>query len=266
MIVHLHASCWNEARMLPFFFRHYDRFVDHYFIRDNQSDDASLEILAAHPRVTVQPLYLPGDSFAEAGLAQVNQFWWPSRGKADWIAVCNIDELFWHPDLKGYLGECRDKGITFLGSSGYQMISTEFPAPGDDLPFAIRSGVPAPAYDKPSFFNPDAITNSGFAIGRHRAKPAGNVVRPAKEEILLLHYKYLGPEYVNVRNKELNARRRPRDIAKGYGAQYDPFVAHAQYESFRAKAREVVPAGQRESEPRLSWPGKGRVRAKKKKN
>jgi hypothetical protein len=41
MIVHLHASCWNEERMLPFFCRYYDRFVDHYFIHDRASLKAS---------------------------------------------------------------------------------------------------------------------------------------------------------------------------------------------------------------------------------
>ena len=45
VIIHLHATCWNEERMLPFFFRYYDRFVDRYFIHDNQSSDGSIEIL-----------------------------------------------------------------------------------------------------------------------------------------------------------------------------------------------------------------------------
>ena len=28
MIVHLYTLCWNEAEMLPYFFRHYDPWVD----------------------------------------------------------------------------------------------------------------------------------------------------------------------------------------------------------------------------------------------
>ena len=46
MIIHLHATCWNEEQMLPFFFRYYDRFVDRYYIHDNQSSDGSIEILS----------------------------------------------------------------------------------------------------------------------------------------------------------------------------------------------------------------------------
>ena len=74
MIVHLHASCWNEERMLPLFFRYYDTFIDRYYIHDNGSDDGSLAILEAHPRVTILPLVLEGDPLCEAAFAQVNDF------------------------------------------------------------------------------------------------------------------------------------------------------------------------------------------------
>ena len=119
--------------MLPLFFRHYDGLVDHYFIRDNKSTDGSLDILRAHPRVTILPLFLEGDSMVEAAFAQVNQFWHPSRGQADWVAVCNVDELFWHIDLEWYLRKCQKKGITFLRSRGYQMVGQNFAEPGDNL-------------------------------------------------------------------------------------------------------------------------------------
>jgi len=51
MIVHLYAQCWNDAWMLPFFFRHYDALVDRYFIYDDGSTDGTPTLLAGHPRV-----------------------------------------------------------------------------------------------------------------------------------------------------------------------------------------------------------------------
>ena len=39
--------------MLPFFYRHYESLVDHFFVFDNGSTDGSLDILRAHPRTTV---------------------------------------------------------------------------------------------------------------------------------------------------------------------------------------------------------------------
>src|SRR5690242_2946962 len=47
--VHLYALCWNDAYMLPYFFRHYDSFVDRYIIFDDGSTDRSLDILRRHP-------------------------------------------------------------------------------------------------------------------------------------------------------------------------------------------------------------------------
>ena len=54
LIVHVYAQCWNEAEMLPFFFRHYDGLVDQYFIYDDGSDDGSSELLSIHPKVDAQ--------------------------------------------------------------------------------------------------------------------------------------------------------------------------------------------------------------------
>src|SRR5260370_33355377 len=52
--VHLYAQCWNDAFMLPYFFRHYDGFVDRYVIFDDGSTDRSLAILRDHPRVKLR--------------------------------------------------------------------------------------------------------------------------------------------------------------------------------------------------------------------
>jgi hypothetical protein len=244
MIVHLHASCWNEERMLPFFFRHYDRFVDHYFIHDNQSTDGSLAILRSHPGVTVLPLVLEGPSLVEAAFSQVNQFWHPSRGKADWVAVCNVDEFFWHFDMRWYLGKCRKKGITFLRSNGYQMVSETFPRPNDDLVQTHRFGVRDRFFDKPSFFDPDAITESGFGIARHTVEPKGRIVRPAREEIVLAHYKYLGLDYIGERHAELNSRRRALDVEAGHGAHYDAESSRRNFARLFAQRVMVLPEDQ----------------------
>jgi hypothetical protein len=51
VIVHLYAQCWNDGWMLPFFFRHYDRLVDRYFMFDDGSSDGTSSILSSHPKV-----------------------------------------------------------------------------------------------------------------------------------------------------------------------------------------------------------------------
>jgi len=240
MMVHLHASCWNEERMLPLFFRYYDTFVDRYFIHDNGSDDQSLEILAQHPRVTILPLVLEGDSLCESAFQKVNGLWKPSVGDADWVAVCNVDELFWHPDLPWYLAQCRKRGITWIPSEGWEMVTEEFPDPDEHLPTTRREGVRFPQMDKPSFFNPQAITHSGFGMARHTAEPEGRVVVPERTEVQLLHYKHLGFEYTSARQAELGARLREKDKEKKWGFQYDPSLVEARFTELIAGKKEVA--------------------------
>ena len=244
MIVHLHASCWNEERMLPFFFRHYDALADRYFIYDNQSTDRSISILSSHPKVTVLPFVLDGESLVESSITQMNQVWKQSRGQADWVGVCNIDELFWHIDILWYLRQCRRRGITFLGSIGYQMVSERFPDFGENLPKSYRFGVRDRGFDKPSFFNPDAIEASGFSAGRHRYDPTGHVKRAEVDEILLLHYKYIGFDYVLKRHAELNSRRRALDVKRRYGHHYGPAQTEEAFKKLFAAGNEVVPGQQ----------------------
>ena len=60
MRVHLHTVCWNDADRLEFFFRHYEPWVEHFWIHD----DGSLDIIEARPDVTV---LIRGDEGREYG-------------------------------------------------------------------------------------------------------------------------------------------------------------------------------------------------------
>jgi len=206
--VHLYALCWNEERMLPYFFRHYDALVDRYFIYDNDSDDRSREILEKHPRVTLERFAFRG-SFLEAARNFYDHCWKASRGTADWVLVCNIDEHLDHADLPGYLLSCSRRGITLIVPEGYEMVSPTFPDdqvfPEDGLPLCrqIRTGVRSPRLDKPQLFRPDHLREMNFEAGRHSARPEGLVKCPRQTEVKLLHYKHLGPDYFSRRLSEL---------------------------------------------------------------
>ena len=214
--------------------------MDRYFIHDNQSTDGSLRILNAHLRVTVLPLFLEGESRVGAAFAQVNQFWHPSRSQADWVAVCNIDELFWHIDLPWYLRECRRRGSPSCRARAIRWSVSAFPSRWQ-LVCTHRFGVRHGALDKPAFFNPDAITKSGFGFARHSCNPKGRVVRPARDEIVLLHYKFLGLDYLTERHAELNARRRPGDIASDYDFHYKSNQTKAAYDDLLARRSKIIP-------------------------
>ena len=89
-IVHYYALCWNEEKMLPFMFDYYDKFVDQFVIYDNYSTDRSEEIIKAHRNARIIKFKTEGnDNIAKMNIK--NQCWKQSRGKADFVVVCDMD-------------------------------------------------------------------------------------------------------------------------------------------------------------------------------
>lgn len=211
MTIHLYALCWNERRILPQFFAHYDRFVDEYIILDDSSDDGSTELLEAHPRVRWSPYTVEGDSFLHHAARLYNEMWKESRGRADWVIVCNIDEMITHPDILGVLEDHRRRGITIERCVGYEMISLHRPRSVRPLTESVRWGVPTDAHSKPCVFRPDEIAEIGFNPGRHLAEPSGNVVWSDPSPLELRHFKYLGYPHLRRRTHELRDTLRPED-------------------------------------------------------
>src|SRR5262245_9842041 len=97
-VTHLSCLCWNEAPMLPYFFRHYDPLVDRYFVYDDGSTDGSRELLRQHPKVSLRSFESSGDSFVDSARSFYDTAWQESRGQADWVMLVNIDEHLHHPD------------------------------------------------------------------------------------------------------------------------------------------------------------------------
>ena len=221
--VHLYTVCWNEADMLGFFFRHYDGWVDRYVVLDDGSTDATLDLLHAHPKVEVRHLERAHPESVQLSLlAAQNKVWQESRGVADWVVVVDVDEHL-HlvgQDPRAYLDAQRDQGVTLLPSLGFDMNSRTFPGPGEMLVETVRRGRPRSAFNKLCVWNPDAVTESHLHPGRHGAEPAGDLLLPARDELMLWHYKHLDLARWNVRDDEIGARRGQVDRERGLGVHY----------------------------------------------
>jgi hypothetical protein len=222
--VHLYALCWNEERLLPFFFRHYDPFVTRYFIFDHDSTDRSRQILKSHPHVTLGKFEVRGDSYVSSACDFYDHAWKESRGGADWVVICNIDEHLEHPDFAGLFDRARKNGATIFGSDGFEMITAGFPKETAPLRQQTRRGWRSEVLDKASIFNPNAIREIDYMTGRHDCTPQGCVVW-AGERVRLLHYKYLGLDYLQQRMAELGARRLAGDIRENLAHHYDTTTA-----------------------------------------
>lgn len=219
--VHLHTLCWNDAHMLPYFFRHYDKWVDRYFFYDDGSTDDTLPLLAAHPRATTDRFnrLIPA-SFVASALVYQESMWRISRGQDVWVVLTAIDEHLWHPDMPSYLAQCHADGVTAIPALGFQMISEAFRGPDETLAETRCLGAPYAMMNKLSIFNPDAIETAGFRGGRHTAAPTGRVVYPARDEVLNLHYKYLDRNRVAQRHRLLATGLRSLDREQQLGTQY----------------------------------------------
>ncbi len=221
-VVHLYSICWNEERMLLFFFRHYDPLVERYVIFDDGSTDATLSLLESHPRVEIRRLpRLEVDSYVLAAKNAHDHAWKESRGTADWVITTAVDELLYTPRMADYLAECTRKGVTAIPALGFQMISENLPPRDRSVLETVRRGSPFADMNKLSVFDPDAIMETNQAVGRHTAEPVGVVKYPKRDRLLLLHYKYLSFEHTLKRQQELASKLGAVDRQNHWGSQYD---------------------------------------------
>jgi len=218
--IHLYTLCWNDARLLPYFFRHYDQYVDQYFIYDNGSTDDSLQLLGDHGRVQCSHFEVAGNSFVEEEQRLSDSIWKQSIGAADWVVLVDIDEHVYHPRLTEFLRRCTEQGVSAIRATGYEMVAEAFPTEPLPLLELVTHGTRSAGHDKLVMFNPNLISETGFGPGRHKAAPLGQVVWPQRAEVLLLHFKQLGIDYPIARSAELSRGLRSGDIEQGWGRQY----------------------------------------------
>ena len=69
----------------------------------------------------------------------------------------------------------------------YQMVSNALPSPNEDLAQTRRLGAPLDTYNKLSVFDPEAILEAHYAVGRHQAAPEGRGRYPKRDRLLPFH-------------------------------------------------------------------------------
>ncbi|MFO1205416.1 MAG: glycosyltransferase [Burkholderiales bacterium] len=223
LVVHLYTVCWDEADMLGFFFRHYDPWVDRYVIYDDGSTDGSRDILRAHPKVELRDFErVEAESFVLSHKAMQDHAWKESRGQADWIVVTAIDE---HLHVRSramaeYLAEQTERGVTLVPALGFDMNHETMPEDRGLLVDIVTRGRPRIAFNKLSIFKPEALRETGFAAGRHAAEPVGDLRLPARDEVMLWHYKHLGFERNAAREAAQAARLGATDVKNGFASHY----------------------------------------------
>ena len=220
-IVHYYAVCWNEEKMLPFMFQYYDQFVDHYTIYDNYSDDYSEEIIRSHGNTKIIKFRTEGfDDTTHNDIK--NNCWKRSRGKADYVIVCDIDEFIYHKDTLQALAVLKTGKFSIVKPFGYNMYSTEYPCCSSkkSITEQVKRGIRVPMFDKCILFDPHAIVEINYKPGAHECHPWGRVKWYRSEDFKLLHYKNIGLTQLLERNRLYASRLSKENIENKYGAEY----------------------------------------------
>jgi glycosyltransferase involved in cell wall biosynthesis len=203
MLITVITVAKNEEVILPFFFRHYERFADHIIVYDNESTDRTAELVKAHPKAEYCQFNTQGE-FRDSALTYIKNEMYKSQ-EGDWYIVVDCDEFVWNKDMRVYLEKCDREGITIPLIAAFDMIGREVPA--DDgktqLWELIDDAFRQSFYDKRAVFSKEVDIR--YEPGCHRANPRGTVKYSENHDIFLLHFAWLSEEY-RIAKAEVNAK------------------------------------------------------------
>jgi glycosyltransferase involved in cell wall biosynthesis len=197
MIIHAHILSWNEEKILPYTLDHYSNICSKIFIHDNMSTDGSDEIYKKYPKVTILK-WDSGNEINELNYTKIKSESYKqySRGEdVDWVIVCDCDEFLYHENLMEKLKEYKSIGVTVPRIDGHDMVSEIFPT-YDGIPLTEKVKIGSDTYGpmcKNIIFNPKLDVQYG--IGGHSFGSNGTVYSESAD-LKLLHYKFLGKDYV----------------------------------------------------------------------
>lgn len=199
MKIRVMTVCKNEERIMPFFIKHYEPWVDEILIIDGGSTDASLKIaneLGNGKVKSRQAPYDDGKYINDIILRKIrNEEWKEGCQNFDWTIVCDNDELLYHPNILEKLAEYKSAGVTIPKIQGYQMISKSFPDPTLKITDQIQKGTLSTTYTKNIIFDSKKISNMQYCCGSHKCFPTGKISYSDKAELKLLHYRMLSYDY-----------------------------------------------------------------------
>jgi hypothetical protein len=203
MNVWLYAIVRNEARLMPYFIRHYMTFVDKLIFYDDQSDDGTRELIAACPQAELRNWPGSHGIVDDEFLNFANEQWKEAIGKGDWVAWVDGDEFLYHPTMRDLLEQYLKDGVELPQITGYTMVADHFPTTTGQIYDEIKTGFYDDAWSKPAIFR----SNMRWNMGRHSYNSNFAVLRPSpRPEIKLLHYRCLGMDYLKERHARNWAR------------------------------------------------------------
>jgi len=245
MNVEAFIIAYNEAETIALTIKHYKSFCSRVTLFDNFSDDNTREIALEHG-ADIRLFGKKGVLSDKEYLAVKNHCW--KHSNADWVIVCDADEILWHPNLP----EALKEDCTIFTTYGWNIYSNDIPR---ETYLEITKGYHDGNYSKSIIFKPSAIKEINYHYGCHNNNPKGDV-RYSKEVLTVFHYRNLGG-YERLSKRHAIYRERMSDHNKELGLgihyTYKESQRKLEWEQHYGNCGEYVPPGISYSSPQARW-------------
>ncbi len=204
MKIDVYSNIYNEEFMLPYWLRHYETIADRIFVWDGGSTDGTLDILKKHHKVTLLPRDQRGHDDHYYVTELYPQYKEHSCGVSDLVIIADADEFVYHPNLKETLSRLVKDGVEIIQCDGYSMMSNNLPTTNGQIYDSLKVGIESNMGTKWTIHSPNVDVR--YRKGRHGTPYnfRGNYKnsRHKYHGIKLLHYRYIGKEYIEERERK----------------------------------------------------------------
>lgn len=189
---------------------------------DNGSTDGTIDIVRQFfPAVRVEFFGRDQDMREDTQVEVKNRCW--KNSTADFVVVCDTDEFLYADDLESRLDRLRRENITLPVITGYNMGTLDFPT-DYTIPIyrQVTTGIRDRQFDKQILFNPRNVEEINYGPGCHFCDPVihNSNLREPIIDFKLLHFKFLGKEYLYKKHAGYARRLSRFNIEHGYGVEY----------------------------------------------
>lgn len=221
MTINLYTFLYNEEHILPYFLKHYSKYVNKIVVYNNQSTDNSVKILNDWKECEIEIIeYNTDNHYDEQTLIDLKNNCWKGDD-SDYVIVCDVDELLYHPNLDEFIK--KQPYVDYFTPTGYHMMGEEIPTDYTKQIYEIiKNGTPDNQYNKNVLFKRENVTDTNYSPGAHGSRFNGitKLINCEDHDLKLLHYKWLSPEYVADKHIHYGERRSQDTINKGWGVHY----------------------------------------------
>ncbi len=240
-IIHAYTIAFNEEVLMPHFLKHYTSFCESVFVYDNFSTDKTIDICSKYENVEVFNYGTNNQIRDDIYLKLKNEVWKKSKGKADFVIVCDVDEFVYHPSLISILQHAYSEQVSVIRCEGYNMFTKVLPLESNILFKDFQYGTREKNFDKALIFNPNLIDEINYDFGAHNCCPVGKV-RYNNFSIALLHYKFITLGYLINRYKLFESRLSSynKKLKLGYHYSHSRFKITREFNFIKNNSQNII--------------------------